>query len=409
MDMQAKHQLTLSVLPRYLKANKEAKKRILDEYCANTGYHRKHAIRKLKEYQLTHGIKWKKPGKHSRRRQKVYNMRVEAALATLWNVYDRICAERIHPNIGQMVRKLSACAILKLDPETLAKVTHISLGTLKRLLRNIREREYKRIHGTTKPGTLLKTQIPLRVGQWEEKEPGFEEMDLVAHCGDNASGDFAHTLNTTDIHTQWFEAEAVLGKAQERVFKAVQRIRRRLPFELLGIDSDNDGSFINHQMYRYCLEEEIMFTRSRPYKKNDNAHIEQKNWTCVRKVFGYMRIDTVEQVVKMNELFRGPLRHYINFFLPSMKCIEKRRIGAKIVKTYDQARTPYQRVLKSADISEKIKDELRTLYNQLNPVELKREIDRLIQEICDKRSEKRGKSAGVIYGNILKGTVFITV
>jgi hypothetical protein len=301
-----------------------------------------------------------------------------------------------------MVHKLSACAILNLDPDTLAKVTHISLGTLKRLLRHIREREYKRIHGTTKPGTLLKTQIPLRVGQWEEKRPGFEEMDLVAHCGDKASGDFAHTLNATDIHTQWFEAEAVLGKAQERVFKAVQQIRRRLPFDLLGIDSDNDGSFINHQMYRYCLEEKIMFTRSHPYKKNDNAHIEQKNWTCVRKVFGYMRIDTVEQVVKMNELFRGPLRHYINFFPPSMKCIERKRIGSKIVKTYDQARTPYRRVLESAEISEKTKDGLRTLYNQLNPVELKREIDRLIQEICDKRSEKRRKSAAVIYGNILK-------
>jgi hypothetical protein len=383
MDMQAKHQLTLSVLPRYLKADKEAKKRILDEYCANTGYHRKYAIRKLKEYQLTHGIRWKKPGKHKRKRERVYDMRVEAALAALWNAYDRICAERIHPNIGEMVRKLRACGILLLDPDTEAKVIHISLGTLKRLLRGVREREYKKIHGTTKPGTLLKTQIPLRIGKWEERKAGFEEMDLVAHCGDSAGGDFAHTLNTTDIHTQWFEAEAVLGKAQERVFKAVQQIRKRLPFDLLGIDCDNDGSFINHQMYRYCLEEEIMFTRSRPYKKNDNAHIEQKNWTCVRKVFGYIRIDTALQVVRMNELFRGPLRLYINFFLPSMKCIEKKRIGSKVVKTYDQARTPYQRVLESQGVSEKTKDGLRTLYDQLNPVVLKHEIDRLIQEVFD--------------------------
>ena len=175
------------------------------------------------------------------------------------------------------------------------------------------------------------------------------------------------------------------------MFKAVQQIRRRLPFDLLGIDSDNDGSFINHQMYRYCLEEKVMFTRSRPYKKNDNAHIEQKNWTCVRKVFGYMRIDTEKQVVKMNELFRGPLRFYINFFLPSMKCIEKKRIGSKIVKRYDQARTPCQRVLESQEISEKTKDGLSTLYNRLNPVALKREIDRLIQETFDKKSEKGEK------------------
>ena len=142
----------------------------------------------------------------------MYDMRVEAALATLWNAYDRICAERIHPNIEEMVQKLSACGVLKLDPITEAKVIHISLGTLKRLLRNVREREYKKIHGTTKPGTLLKSQIPLRIGEWDEKRPGFEKMDLVAHCGDSAAGDFAHTLNTTDIHTQWFEAEAVLGK-----------------------------------------------------------------------------------------------------------------------------------------------------------------------------------------------------
>lgn len=135
-----------------------------------------------------------------------------------------------------------------------------------------------------------------------------------------------------------------------------------------------------------------MFTRSCPYRRNDNAHIEQKNWTCVRKLLGYMRIDAVEQVVKMNELFRGPLRYYINFFLPSMKCIEKKRIGSKIVKTYDRARTPYQRVLESPEISEKTKDGLRTLYNQLNPVELKREIDRLIQETFGKKSEKRGKA-----------------
>lgn len=158
MNTQAKHQLTLSILPRYLMANKEAKKRILDEYCANTGYHRKDAIRKLKEYQLTHGIRWKKTGKHKRRSEKVYDIRVETALATLWNAYDRICAEPIHPNIEEMVQKLSAFGVLKLDPITEAKVIHISLGTLKRLLRNVREREYKKIHGTTKPGTLLKSQ-----------------------------------------------------------------------------------------------------------------------------------------------------------------------------------------------------------------------------------------------------------
>ena len=259
----------------------------------------------------------------------------------------------------------------------------MSHGTLSGLLSQIKESRLKKLHGTTKPGTLLKSQIPLRTGPWDETSPGYAEIDLVAHCGESAEGEFAFTLDFTDIATGWVERRAVLGRPQERTHRALKDIKQELPFPLLGIDSDNDSTFINHQLWRWCETEKIAFTRSRPYKKNDNAHIEQKNWTCVRKIFGYSRIDTESQVNVMNKLYGGPLRMYTNFFKPTMKCIEKKRVGSKIVKRYDRPRTPYARVLECKEVSGKTKKELRALYATLNPVQLRREIDVALRSIYD--------------------------
>lgn len=381
MDMHAKYQLTLQILPRYLAATKEAKGRILDEYCANTGYERKYAIAKIGACQLATGAKHKIPGKHTRQRVKKYNMAVEEALHTIWDAYDHICAERLHPTLPAMMDKLIACGELIVDTEVRQKIRALSLGTLKLLCAHIRIRERNRVGGTTKPGTLLKHEIPLRVGLWDETQPGFLEVDTVAQCGDSAAGIFANTLDCTDIATGWFEAEAVLGKAQERVFEGLKRIRERLPFALQGVDSDNGYEFINWELFRWCAREKIVFTRSRPYKKNDNAHIEQKNWTCIRKVLGYTRVETTKHVAFMNALYRGPLRDYINFFLPSMRCIERKRVGAKIVKVYDNAQTPYARVLASSAVPEETKKRLQRRYDELNPVALKREIAMLKKKI----------------------------
>lgn len=368
MDMHARHQLTEQVLIRYLKADKEEKGRILDEYCANTGYGRKYAIGKLRRFQT-------KPSAVSvRHRIKTYDMSVEEAIHAIWDAYDMICAERLHPSLPACIAKLVACKELTVDAAIEEKIRRMSLGTLKILLRKIRVRATGRVSGTTKPGTLLKHEIPLRVGLWDETSPGFLEIDTVAHCGSSLTGIFAHTLNSTDISTGWFEAEAVLGKAQERVHAGIVRIRERLPVTLKGLDSDNGYEFINWELYRWCEAENIVFTRSRPYKKNDNAHIEQKNWTCVRRVLEYGRIETQEQVDLMNELYRGPLRDYINFFLPSMKCVKRTRIGSKIVKEYDTAQTPYERILYSGCVSAETKEKLRMRYAELNPVDLKRQI-----------------------------------
>lgn len=384
--MHTKHELAKEILSRYIKSTKEEKKPILDEFCANTGYGRKYAIGKLKKLQTTPQGKDSVAGKHSRNRERIYDSYVSAVVEQIYEALGGIGAKRMHPLIGTMLEKGIAFGHIKTDLLTEAKVQMMSKGTLDRMMRRIREKNSIKGISTTRPGTLLKSEIALRVGAWEETDPGFSEIDLVAHCGDKGAGPFISTLNTTDISTAWFESEAVMGKAQERILAGIKDIRERLPFDMLGIDSDNGSEFINRQLYEYCLKENIVFTRSRPYKKDDNAHIEQKNFTTVRQVLGYQRFDTEEVLNLMNELYRGPLRLYINFFQPSVKCIEKKRIGSKIKKVYDIAQTPYERVLAHPKTSPQTKEMLTHLFKTLDPFKLRKEVDRLVGEI-----QKRGR------------------
>lgn len=381
MNMHIKHEVTKEILPRYLKANKDSKKKILDEFCATTKYHRKSAIRKLKELQNTPHIKESIAGKHTRNRERIYDGYVEAVVEKIYIALGGIGSRRIGPIIETVLAKGIKFGHIITDPVTEMKVLAMSRSTLDRMVTSIRERNAIKGISTTRPGALLKSEIPLRVGVWEETDPGFFEIDLVAHCGDNGAGNFISTLNTTDIATGWFEAEPCMGKAQERILEGLKMIGDRLPSKILGIDSDNGSEFINRQLYEYCNKKDIIFTRSRPYKKNDNAHIEQKNYTTVRQVLGYQRFDTEEVFKLMVELYRGPLRLYINFFQPSVKCIEKTRVGSKIKKIYDIAQTPYDRVLAHPKISQKKKEEHQLLFDTLDPFKLRKEIDDLVRKI----------------------------
>jgi hypothetical protein len=381
MKMRTKHEVAKEILPRYLKADKEEKKKILDEFSLTTGYHRKSAIRKLRELQSIPHYKESVAGKHKRNRERMYDSYVEVVVEQIYEALGGIGARRMHPHISTMLSKGIEFGHIKIDPITEMKVGAMSRSTLDRMIARVRERNAIKGISTTRPGTLLKSEIPLRVGVWEETDPGFLELDLVAHCGDNASGMFISTLNTTDIATGWFEAEPVMGKAQERILEGLQEIEKRLPSELLGIDSDNGSEFINRQLYEYCKKKNIIFTRSRPYKKNDNAHIEQKNYTTVRQVLGYQRFDTEEVFELMLKLYRGPLRLYINFFQPSVKCIQKKRIGSKIKKVYDVAQTPYERVLAHPKIQETTKKTLMFLFESLDPFKLRKEIDDIVRKI----------------------------
>ncbi len=288
MTKSSKRELLEAIRPRYLQANRRGKSRILDEFVATTGYHREYAIRLLR-----HGPPRRPAGRRHGRR--IYTLAVVQALTYVWEVCDCICSRRLHPFLPEMLEVLERHQELVLPAETKELLLRMSRATMDRLLKPARARRPQRGLSTTKPGTLLKKAISVRTfADWEDAWPGFPELDLVAHCGDSASGEYIHTLDTVDVSTGWSECVAVPNRGQRAVFQALQVIRARLPFPLLGIDSDNDSAFINDHLYRYTQREQITFTRSRPYKKSDQTHIEQKTWSVVRRLIGYDRYDSAD-------------------------------------------------------------------------------------------------------------------
>lgn len=368
MSQRSKRELFAEIQPRYLKASKAEKKKMLDEFTASTGYHRKYAIRILK-----HGYK-RRPNK-PRGRKAIYRGEVVKALEQIWEIYGRICSKRLRPYLPEGIKVLERCGELSLSPETRELLLRMSCSTIDRCLAPAR---FNRPRGlsTTKPGTLLKKNIPVRTfTDWNEDKPGFLEVDLVAHCGDSTAGQYLNTLTCTDLCTGWTEPVALPRRSQESVCIAIDGLREeQLPFDLLGVDSDNGSEFINDLLYGYCLNHEITFTRSRPYKKNDQAHVEQKNWSVVRRTVGYDRLESQEQFALLTSIYQD-LRLYVNFFQPALKLISKKRIGNKSVRKYDTARTPYQRIIEREDIPVARKAHLLNLYLQLNPVELRERID----------------------------------
>ena len=302
------------------------------------------------------------------------------ALEQIWEIYGHLCSKRLQPFLPEAIHVLERCQEIELAEATKALLLKISSASIDRCLRPVR---LQTRHGlsTTKPGSLLKTLIPVRTfTEWDEEHPGFLEIDLVAHCGNTTAGQFLCTLTCTDLCTGWTEVTGLLHRSQEAVSEALRRMRQRLPFPLLGIDSDNGGEFINDLLYRYCLNEQITFTRSRPYQKNDQAHVEQKNWSVVRHTVGYDRWETEQELARLESIY-DDLRLYINFFQPSLKLVAKERIGNKTSKRYDTAKTPYQRVLERQDISLEAKARLAHLYIQLNPAALRRRIDQKIAQL----------------------------
>ena len=239
----------------------------------------------------------------------------------------------------------------------------------------------RRPFSTTKPGTLLKASIPIRTfPDWDDKRPGFQEIDLVAHCGDSTEGFYLNTLSAVDIATGWVEVRGVWGKGQQRVGGAIHQVGRQLPFPLLGLDSDNGSEFINHSLYAYCQREGITFTRSRPYKKNDGAHVEQKNWSVVRRLVGYDRYSSKEAVPQLNRVYQL-VRSYINFFQLVMQLQRKSRHGAKAHKVYDAAKTPYRRLLGSGVLAQEQMDALAVQYQGLNPVRLLTQFNQALERL----------------------------
>lgn len=369
MTKQGKRELLKAIRPRYLKASKTEKSQILNEFVASTRYNRKYAIHLLRNG----------PPRSSRNKKRgrrlIYGPDVIAALVRIWEVSGHLCAKRLHPFLPQMVDALERHNEIHMAPETKEKLLQMSISTIDRRLKHARGQMARRGRTTTKPGTLLKNAIPIRTfADWDEQIPGFVEMDLVAHGGDSAAGEFLHTLNVVDIDTRWTEPIGLPNKGQKATFEGIQTMRHRLPFPLLGIDSDSGGEFINHHLYNYCQDEQITFTRARPYKKNDQAHVEQRNWTVVRQVIGYARYESPEALNLLNIVYED-LRLLVNFFQPVMKLVSKTRVGSKVRKKYDEAQTPCQRVLGSSDVDQAVKHQLRDVYLALNPAKLRRRIE----------------------------------
>jgi hypothetical protein len=352
---------------------------ILDQFTADTGYGRSYARTVLRNFGRRSragtrsyvGVKG--TGKRGRKRE--YDEKVREPLVKIWKILDYPCGKRLAPVIGEMVGVLSRFGELAVPAETAEKLSRIGASTIDRLLAPERQRNELRGRGHTKPGTLLKKQIPIRTfAEWDETAVGFTEIDLVGHDGGNAAGEFLFTLVMTDIASGWTEARAVRNKAQVWVFEALRHIRAELPFDLLGIDSDNGSEFINSHLLAYCRDERITFTRSRPYRKNDACFVEQKNYTVVRRHVGYQRLTGTGELALLDRLYRS-LRLFVNFFQPSMKLATRERYGSKVVKTWDKAATPYRRLLSSPDISDERKRLLTAQYETLNPAALMRAIE----------------------------------
>jgi hypothetical protein len=363
-----------AVRERYRKASKKDKGKILDEFTKTTGLHRKAVIRLLNRA-------GKYPVKKRSGRPQQYGSEVVETLKNVWEASDRLCSRRLKPFLPEMLQVLRHHGELHTDASIEAQLCRMSPATIDRLSQPWRRLGGRRPLSTTKPGILLRSAIPIRTfTEWENTKPGFLEVDLVSHCGDSGEGFFLNTLCAVDVASGWLECVPVLGKGQQRVKTAVHRVRRLLPFTLLGVDSDNGSEFINHCFYTYCREEKITFTRSRAYKKNDSCHVEQKNGNVVRRLVGYDRYASKAAYQCLERLYKN-VRLYVNFFQPTMKLLSKTRQGAKVHKVYEAAQTPYQRLIQSGIIIEAKRSELAAIYHGLNPVRLLQQINGNLEQL----------------------------
>jgi hypothetical protein len=373
LGRQARWEYLCQVWPRYREAGRAEKGRLLDEVCRVTGYHRKYAVRRL------NGPPPERQPPRRRLRGPSYSSAVDQALRLVWEAANYPWSVRLKAMLPLWLpwlkRRLSISAQLE------SQLRRISPRQIDRRLGPYKAQAKKRLYGKTKPGTLLKHQIPIKAERWEVSQPGYTEIDLVSHSGDRAEGEFIHSLTLTDIHTGWTETCAVMGKSQAYVVEALEQIRKRLPFRLRGIDSDNGSEFINHHLHGYCRRHEIEFTRGRPYKKDDNAHVEQKNWTHVRRLMGYLRYDSPQARAAMNGLYGDELRHLQNLFLPSVKLMSKSRVGSRLRRHYDQPQTALDRLLACPGRKPPRLAALRALRDRLDPFKLSATVDRKLGAI----------------------------
>jgi hypothetical protein len=387
--MQSRKEIIGRVYRRYQRATKSEKSSILGEFVQTTGYTRKYAAwilghwgKEVTDRQGTRLLRFRAGTRVARPRPgrpPLYGAAFLDVLKDIWFLFDCLCGKRFVPMIRELLGGLTDSGYLDCDPSIREGLRRISPATVDRLLADERKRLVPHGRSMTRPGSLLKRQIPLRTfADWSDVTPGFVEADTVAHDGGSGYGDFLCTLTLTDIATGWTEVVAVLNKAQRNVFPGLQRARERLPFPLLGLDTDNGSEFINKHLVRWCEQEHITFTRSRPYRKNDGCYVEQKNNSVVRRSVGYTRFDSPQALEALNALY-ARLRLLANFVYPCAKLVSKSRMGSRVIRSYDQPRTPFHRVMAHPAVSDATKARLAAFHRSLDPVLLAREF-RVLQD-----------------------------
>lgn len=373
-----------AVRERYLAASKAQKGVILSEFCQTTGYHRKAAIRLLGRP--------RRPGRERRGRQRQYRLAVVPALTRVWEVGDRLCGKRLAPFLPQLVEALERHGELVVPADVRGQLVGLSAATIDRLLQPVRRAGRQRPLTQTRAAAALTAQVPIRTfGEWRDVAPGSVQADLVVHCGDSTEGFYLTTLVVTDVATGWTECQAVWGKGQQRVGTALHHVRQRLPVALRELHTDNGGEFLNTLLGPWCRREGIRCTRGRPYRKNDQAYVEQKNWSTVRRPVGYDRYTSKAAYAQLQRVY-DLLRLDVNFFQPVRKLIGKARVGAKVIKRYDTAQTPYQRLRASGVLEEEQRQALERLYRSVNPVRLRAEIDAALEVLW--KLADRGRAGG---------------
>ncbi|GFP40435.1 transposase [Candidatus Hakubella thermalkaliphila] len=389
MDMYSRNQYLKEVREEYLKTkSKKEKARLLDEAEKRTSLDRKYLIRKLKP--LSNLDKKKEQRK---KRKVVYDGYVKAALAKVWEIFDYPCGQRLEPLLKTQVERLRELGELNCSDEVAEKLKRISPRTIDRKLKHQKEVLHRKRKYRPRNNPLLYQKIPVRAGDWDRSLVGQVDIDLVEHCGSSARGEFIHSLSTVDIASSWWEGEGIMGRAQGRTFEALTNIRKRTPFRWLEMHPDNDSALVNWHLLRYAESEGITFSRSRPYKKNDNSFVDEKNSTHIRAFLGHLRYDTEKELEIINDLYRNELRLYKNFFQPVMKLKEKIREKGKVHRKYDVPKTPYQRLVESGQIPEPTRKELEALYLSLNPAQLKRNIEMKLNKLYQAYQEKSRRDA----------------
>jgi len=368
---------------RYVVADRRVKSRILDELCANTGWHRNHARKALKA-----ALRPKVVAPRRSPRPPTYGPNVIAALTACWLVLGMPAGKRLAPMLDELVAVLRHFGELVIDDDTAELLVSMSAATIDRRLAGERAKRQLKGRRATKPGSLLRSQIPVRTwADWDDAKPGFVEIDLVSHDGGNPLGPFAFTLTVTDVATGWTENRSVPSKEAKCVLGALESIANKMPFPIMGVDSDNGAEFINVYLFLWCRKREITFTRARPTNKNDGCHVEQKNWAVVRTVVGYHRYDTAPELLLLNEIWQLQSQ-LTNFFYPQQKLVSKVRDGAKVTKRYDTATTPFRRAVNHPDTTVDRIAALARTHALINPAATQRQIHALAAQLLNMTTSK---------------------